>query len=99
MGGQPNEKLIEYAAIAPLVEPRGETYRENVELALPTQWKLNKYAAIAQLVEQGTENPCVLGSIPSCGIFFCSNNEGFSPRFILCKIISIKIVVILSVKV
>ena len=24
-------------------------------------------AAIAQLVEQGTENPCVLGSIPSCG--------------------------------
>ena len=29
------------------------------------------YAAIAQLVEQGTENPCVLGSIPSCGIFFC----------------------------
>ena len=29
-----------------------------------------KYAAIAQLVEQGTENPCVLGSIPSCGIFF-----------------------------
>ena len=32
---------------------------------------LIKYAAIAQLVEQGTENPCVLGSIPSCGIFFC----------------------------
>lgn len=29
-------------------------------------------AAIAQLVEQGTENPCVLGSIPSCGtIFVC----------------------------
>ncbi len=32
---------------------------------------LYEYAAIAQLVEQGTENPCVLGSIPSCGIFFC----------------------------
>ncbi len=31
---------------------------------------IKKYAAIAQLVEQGTENPCVLGSIPSCGIFF-----------------------------
>ena len=31
---------------------------------------LYEYAAIAQLVEQGTENPCVLGSIPSCGIFF-----------------------------
>ena len=86
MGGQPNEKLIEYAAIAPPVEPRGETYRENVELALPTQWKLNKYAAIAQLVEQGTENPCVLGSIPSGGIFFYSNNEGFSPRFTLLGI-------------
>ena len=27
-------------------------------------------AAIAQLVEQGTENPCVLGSIPSCGTIF-----------------------------
>ena len=25
------------------------------------------YAQIAQLVEQGTENPCVLGSIPSLG--------------------------------
>lgn len=24
-------------------------------------------AALAQLVEQGTENPCVLGSIPRCG--------------------------------
>ena len=24
------------------------------------------------MVEQGTENPCVLGSIPSCGIFFYS---------------------------
>ena len=26
-----------------------------------------QYAQIAQLVEQGTENPCVLGSIPSLG--------------------------------
>ena len=56
-------------------------------------------AAIAQLVEQGTENPCVLGSIPSCGIFFCSNDEGFNPRLILCKIISIKIVVVLWLKI
>ena len=31
-------------------------------------------AAIAQLVEQGTENPCVLGSIPSCGKFFCATH-------------------------
>ena len=31
-------------------------------------------AAIAQLVEQGTENPCVLGSIPSCGTIFVLNN-------------------------
>ena len=30
------------------------------------------FAQIAQLVEQGTENPRVLGSIPSLGtIFFC----------------------------
>ena len=38
------------------------------------QKKLNieMYAQIAQLVEQGTENPRVLGSIPSLGtIFFC----------------------------
>ena len=34
--------------------------------------KIKEYATIAQLVEQGTENPCVLGSIPSCGIFFCT---------------------------
>ena len=29
--------------------------------------KYSKYAQIAQLVEQGTENPRVLGSIPSLG--------------------------------
>ena len=43
-------------------------------------------AAIAQLIEQGTENPCVLGSIPSCGtilkrpqrglFFIAKNNDG-----------------------
>ena len=27
------------------------------------------FAQIAQLVEQGTENPCVAGSIPALGIF------------------------------
>ncbi len=27
-------------------------------------------AALAQLVEQGTENPCVLGSIPRRGTIF-----------------------------
>ena len=32
-------------------------------------------AAIAQLVEQGTENPCVLGSIPSCGTIFVCNKK------------------------
>ena len=32
-------------------------------------------AALAQLVEQGTENPCVLGSIPRRGTtFLCKNN-------------------------
>ena len=31
------------------------------------------YAALAQLVEQRTENPCVPGSIPGGGIFFNSN--------------------------
>ena len=47
-------------------------------------------AAIAQLVEQGTENPCVLGSIPSCGtilkrpqrglFFIAKNNDGIEPN-------------------
>ena len=31
---------------------------------------MNTFAALAQLVEQGTENPCVLGSIPRRGKFF-----------------------------
>ena len=36
---------------------------------------LEMYAQIAQLVEQGTENPRVLGSIPSLGtIFFLKKN-------------------------
>ncbi len=33
-------------------------------------WRLdakNAHAQIAQLVEQGTENPCVAGSIPALG--------------------------------
>ena len=30
-----------------------------------------QYAQIAQSVEQRTENPCVTGSIPVLGIFFC----------------------------
>ena len=79
MGGEPSKNKIICRNSSP-VEPRGGTYRENVELALPTQWKLNKYAAIAQLVEQGTENPCVLGSIPSCGIFFCLYNYYQKPQ-------------------
>ena len=28
---------------------------------------MTSYAQVAQLVEQGTENPCVGGSIPSLG--------------------------------
>ncbi len=42
-------------------------------------WAEEKYAAIAQLVEQGTENPCVLGSIPSCGTIL----RGFQPSFLM----------------
>ena len=38
-------------------------------------WAEEKYAAIAQLVEQGTENPCVLGSIPSCGTILKDNKD------------------------
>ena len=52
--------------------PSGDESRNGVqiyvEFALPTPEKFNiKCAALAQLVEQGTENPCVLGSIPRRG--------------------------------
>ena len=36
----------------------------NQKKALPLQRKTKKDGAIAQLVEQRTENPCVPGSIP-----------------------------------
>ena len=41
------------------------TYRLNYA----TCDRIIVYAALAQLVEQGTENPCVPGSIPGGGIF------------------------------
>ncbi len=34
-----------------------------------------RHAQIAQSVEQGTENPCVAGSIPALGILFCKTNH------------------------
>lgn len=34
------------------------------------------YAQIAQSVEQGTENPCVAGSIPALGTTFFMNTCG-----------------------
>ena len=48
----------------------------------------SRKAALAQLVEQGTENPCVLGSIPRRGttsktpvrVFFCLEIEPYSPQ-------------------
>ena len=33
----------------------------------PSRHLSNKIASVAQLVEQGTENPCVVGSIPTGG--------------------------------
>ena len=38
---------------------------------------LNCYAALAQLVEQRTENPCVPGSIPGGGIFLFKIHKSF----------------------
>ena len=40
--------------------------RDNINPVLREQ--LHRKAQIAQLVEQGTENPCVAGSIPALGI-------------------------------
>ena len=41
-----------------------EKYLETSKLCLPLQPQTRKIGAIAQLVEQRTENPCVPGSIP-----------------------------------
>ena len=41
--------------------------RDNINPVLKDQLHMEK-AQIAQLVEQGTENPCVAGSIPALGI-------------------------------
>ena len=38
------------------------------------------FAALAQLVEQGTENPCVLGSIPRRGKFFIYYDGQLCPQ-------------------
>ena len=44
-------------------------------------------ATLAQLVEQGTENPCVLGSIPRRGTILKDNNDkAFSLVFLFVKI-------------
>ena len=59
----------------------GET---EISLSLPSQMGNHRFGAIAQLVEQRTENPCVPGSIPGgttkkqlqrCGCFFVCCNE------------------------
>lgn len=36
----------------------------------PSSFRLSARAQIAQLVEQGIENPCVAGSIPALGTIF-----------------------------
>lgn len=41
-------------------------------------WLYLSYAQIAQLVEQGTENPCVAGSIPALGTILIYENRFFS---------------------
>lgn len=81
---------MEYAAIANCGSWRAERDLEPrcPELDSGSQTNEYEYAAIAQLVEQGTENPCVLGSIPSCGIFFWVENYRFQrPWFPLVKMI------------
>ena len=35
-----------------------------------SRFKVRRYASVAQLVEQGTENPRVVGSIPTGGTIF-----------------------------
>ena len=63
------ENLIVFAAIAPSGAERNGVQKCRACSANFVE-NLIVFAAIAQLVEQGTENPYVLGSIPSCGIFF-----------------------------
>ena len=50
--------------------PSGRQYKRLTERSI----FYVRFASVAQLVEQGTENPRVVGSIPTGGIFFC----GFS---------------------
>ena len=61
------------------------------KLCLPLQPQTRKIGAIAQLVEQRTENPCVPGSIPGgttdnqtvtliCSCFFLYISTYFSPK-------------------
>ncbi len=42
--------------------------KRRIRLYNTTVVSLATYAQIAQSVEQGTENPCVAGSIPALGI-------------------------------
>ncbi len=39
----------------------------------------HRYASVAQLVEQGTENPCVVGSIPTGGTICGFSSFGRAP--------------------
>jgi hypothetical protein len=48
-----------------------------------SQGAADSSAQVAQLVEQGTENPCVGGSIPPLGTTFCSPATEILPHFTL----------------
>ena len=47
----------------------------GVAIPLPRRAARKRFAQIAQLVEQGTENPRVAGSIPALGISFRKREE------------------------
>ena len=48
----------------------------GVAIPLPRRAARKRFAQIAQLVEQGTENPRVAGSIPAGGTIFPNSDPG-----------------------
>ncbi len=65
--------LVEYAEVVELVDTLGSgpsgVLPVGVRVSPSAVVGYDIYAEVAQSVEQGTENPCVGGSIPPLGIF------------------------------
>ena len=85
-GSSPVVPTIQYGPVVQLVRTlachaRGRRFepdpgRQHFKLSRPLSLK---YASVAQLVEQGTENPRVVGSIPTGGTICGCSSSGRAP--------------------